>query len=294
MSATCFNDVPGIGELCREGNGLQGIYGLVFADPDFEFTAASNFATLSDWTTGISGGQLFPVMGIKEDEDTTPDDVIWEGPYGDKVHITEGRYAKTYRLHLTLEQHKRLREYMQKKWKVFKIDRGGNLRGTLTSDNKVVGFDISFLRVGKMADAVADTPALTPIMIEEADPKQWNDSGIYLTPSWLPSEEIVPLTEVDATPGSITSNVFDVVVSFTGGYTDAGAANTIAITGLEAANFVVKNSDGLTLTPNSVTESATVPGTYEIDCTDDTISSGTVQVIASSTALYRSDVEAVS
>lgn len=296
MSVLCLNTIAGIGTQCKTGNPFAGLLGLVFADPDFTFDASSKFADSDEWATGIVAGQLFPVMGVKEDEDTTPDDVIWESPYGDKVFITEGKYAKTYKLILTLEQHKKLREYTGKKWKVYKIDRNNNIKATVDEDGNYNGFDISFMRISKMADATADTPAMTSIMIEETDPKQWNEKGAYVTPSWLASEEIIPLSEVTLTSSVVAANVFTITVNFDAGLNADGSVNNIPISGLVPGNLIIVDQDGDTLSnagDYTVTESTTDAGEYEVDATVGTITSGTCQVVATTAALYRSDVLAI-
>ncbi|MCK5607926.1 hypothetical protein KAR91_38960 [Candidatus Pacearchaeota archaeon] len=296
MSAICLNNLPGVRSLCKSGNPITGLQGLVFSDPDFSFATASSFADSDDWATGIAAGQLFPVMGIKEEEDTTPDDTIWESSYGDKVDITEGKYSTTYSVHYTLEQHKRLREYTGKKWKIFKIDRNNNIMATINEDGEYVGFDISYLKVAKMIDPTADSPSLSPIRVEETDPNQWNTSGQYVTPSWLASEEIQALAEVNITSTTVASNVFTVTVNYFSGLNSDGSNNNIPIQGLLAANFEIIDQAGAILSDSgdyTVTESTTVLGSYEIDATVGTITSGSVQVIATAAALYRSDVLAI-
>ncbi len=296
MSILCLNDIQGIGAECKQGNPFRGVAGLVFSDPDFSFATSASFADSDDWTTGIIGGQLFPVMGVKEDEDTTPDDTIWESSYGDKILIAEGKYSRTYQFNLTLDQHQKLREYTGKKWKVFIIDRNNNVKCTVNEDGLYVGFDVSFMLIGKMLNPSADTPANTPVMMEEADPKQWNDNGAYVTPSWLASQEILPLTEVTITSSTVAADVFTITVNFNAGLNADGSVKWIPISGLLITNLIIIDQAGATLSnagDYTATESATVAGQYEVDATVGSITSGSVQVVATAAALYRSDVLAI-
>lgn len=293
MAIVCLNTLSGIGEVCEQATPITITSGFFLTRPDFEFSSFSSFATQADWLTGIVDNKIFPVQGVKDEEPMDFEDSVTDTPSGDKVFNFEGRRGKRFKILLPLEMHKVLRTYDRKNFKIFYLDRNNNIRGTTPDGTKVTGFSLNYFRIPKQQSPYPDNPAYSYIEVQELDINEWDRNGVYVNPTWLGSTVKGVLT-VEATPSTVATNDFTVAVSYVdnSGLTSAGANTTAAISGLVAANFEVIDQTGAVVTPEKVTESTTTPGTYTIETS--AMTSGSVQVIPSSTALFKSEVETVS
>ena len=109
--------------------------------------------------------------------------------------------------------------------------------------------------------ANADTPSWSPVSIIEKNSTQWNGHGISILPDWV-AEDLRGLANVNITVSGTptTTEIILAVGAPTGRLDDTGALETIAVTGIVTADFVVlKASDGSTQT---VTFTDNGDGTY--------------------------------
>ena len=293
MAIVCLNSLQGIGETCEQETPITITSGFFLARPDFEFATFASFATKADWLTAIVDGKIFPVQGIKDEENKDFEDSVTDTPSGDKVFNFEGRRGKRFKLLLPLEAHKVLRTYDRKNFKIFYLDRNNNIRGTRLDDTKVTGFSLSYFRIPKQQSPYPENPAYSFVELQELDINEWDKNGIYVNPSWL-GTKIKGVLNVQATPSTVTTNDFTVTVFYEddSSLSSAGAKQTAVISGLLIGNFRVIDQTGAVITPTSVTESATMLGTYTVETT--AMTAGSVQVIPTSTALYKSEIETVS
>ena len=294
MAIVCLNEQAGIGERCITRNNFGLINAAFLAVPGFQFDTASDFADETKWLEAIRDGNLYPVQDILEFEDTTTDDIKYTTPRGFNYKMADGIRSYTLRLNVDLESHKVLRSYSSKNWSIFKADVNKNTKGTSADGTIVKGINLAYFEVGMMKDATADAPAWTSIEVQESDVEEWDTDGVYLNnPTFLPTQLKGVGTIVLAQVGTITTNVFTVTANYVDDSkldgANSGADTSDAISGALLANFEVNDGSAI-ITPDSVTESTTTAGEYEIDCTTATISSGTCQFIPSTTLLYKSQV----
>lgn len=288
MGLTCINSIPGIGETCQQVAPLTIKTGLFFTSPDFKFSTLQNFVTESQWTTGIAAGQIYPVQGVIEEENQNFEDSVMETSTGRKVFLFEGIRGRMFKVLLPLEQHKKLREYSFKNWRVFYADANNNIIGCSDDGTTVKGFRLGFCRVTKMDNPSADMGATTGIQIQERNIEEFDKYGVYANPTWLASD-IQGILSVDLTAGAVGTNTFTAQVAYIDGseITSAGAKKSTPVSGLVTANFQILNGT----TPVTVTATETaVLGTYTISGT--TIVAGyTAKVIPSTDNLYQSERE---
>lgn len=293
----CLANVDGIGELCQQNTPLTIRTGAFLTRPDYSFTSLSSFLTEADWLTGIAAGNVFPLQNIREQENQDMEDAVIETSTGDKVFQYEGTRGQMWKFILPLDLHKILKnQYSLKNWRLIELDKNGNLIGTSPDGIAVQGFKLSYFRVKKQETPGSDTAAYTPIEFQKADIKEYDSNGVYANPTWIASD-LSGVLKVSATPSTVSANVFTVSVAWVSNSeidSTTNALKTFAIPSLVAANFKIIDQAGDLLSnagDYTVTESAATPGTYTINATVGGITSGSVQVIATSANLYKSDIE---
>lgn len=291
MGLNYVNEVPGIGEVLQQSTPLTVIKGLLLTAPDFEFASLSAFAQESNYLSAIAAGKMYPVQNILESEAQNFEDKILESSTGRKVFQFEGPRGWLFKTQLSLEQHKILRQYSFKNWRVFYVDESNNIRGYSPDGTKVKGFKLSFFRVAKQESSSANSATYSDIQIQEAHIAEWDKSGIMVNPTWLASD-LIGVLNVEITPSAVSSNNFTMTVNYVDNsqLTPAGVADSVSVSGLLAANVRIMNGATEVTTGKTVTESSSVPGTYTVSAT--TLVTGyTVQIVASSTMLYKSDAK---
>lgn len=298
MSLICVNDLAGVGEECNQATPITVLSGLFLTTPDFEFANFTDFADQDKWLEGIRDGYIFPLQGIQEEEPQDVEDGVYEGSTGDKTFMYEGKRGSIYKFKMSLDAHKIMRGYSFKNWRLFELDRNNNIKGTSPDGTKATGFKLSYFRTKKQDKPTSENPPFTPVELQHANVKEYDQNGIYVSPSWL-AADLYGVLQVTLVAGTITSNKFTVTVNYVDGSSkgSAGTAPSAAISGLGAANFKVVDQLGAVLdsaTQYTATESSTTPGEYEIDATVGAMTSGTCQVIPSTTMLYKSAEETVS
>lgn len=292
----CLANVDGLGELCQQATPLTVRTGAFLTKPDFSFSTVSSFLTEADWLTAIAAGNVFPLQNIREQENQDMDDAVIETSTQDKVFQYEGTRGQMWKFILPLDLHKILKnQYSLKGWRLIELDKNGNLIGTSPDGTAVQGFKLSYFRVMKQETPGSDTAAYTPIEFQKESIKEYDANGVYGNPTWVGSD-LSGVLKVSQSVSTVTTNVFTVTVSWVSSSEidpDTSALATFPIPSLVAANFKIIDQTGAVLDNASdytVTESSASPGTYTIDATVGGLTSGTCQVIASSTLLYKSDV----
>jgi hypothetical protein len=283
---SCINDLPGIGETCQQSAPISIKSGLFLTRPDYSFATYQSFMTEADWLTAIAAGNIFPVQGLIEEEPQNFEDSIEETSTGLKIFKFEGRRGRMFKVLLPLEQHQKLREYSFANWRCFYGDINNNIIGVSDDGTTVKGFRLGFFRIPKFDDM----GGVSAIQLQERSVNEWDKFAIYGTPSWL-VDDLQGVLTVLLTDGAVAANSVTVTVAYEqrSQLTTAGAKKSTSISGLVAANFKILNGSTEVTTGKTVTETA-VAGTYTVAAT--TLVAGyTVQVIPSSTALYRSNTE---
>lgn len=283
MGLVCLNSLPGIGETCSQGAPLTIKSGMFLTRPDFSLSYA-NFMTEANWLTEIAAGNIFPVQNLIEEESQNFEDAVDETSTGRKIKRFEGVRGRMFKLSLSLEQHRNLRQYSGGNWRVFYIDYNNNIIGMSDDDATMKGFRLSYFNVNKYDDLTGTSS----IVLQEKIPIELDTHGAYANPTWLASDLQGVLTVV-ATSSAVAANSITLTVAYVESsvITGAGTKKSTPVSGLLAANFKILNGSTEVTAGKVLTETA-VLGTYTLTAT--TLVAGyTVQVIPSSTALYRSN-----
>lgn len=288
MGLVYNNEVPGLGEVIQSATPITVIKGLLLTPPNFEFATKQAFATQSNYLTAIAAGTMFPIQGIIEDEVADFADKVLETTTGSKVFQFSGKRGRILKLSLSLEQHKVLySNYSLKKWNAFLIDENNNILGTTPDGTKVKGLKLSYFRVPMQGPG--KDGSLTSIELQFANVSEYDSRGIMVNPTFEASD-LIGVLNVVQTVSAVAANSVTISVNYVDNsqLTSAGAADSVAVSGLLAANFQIMNGSTEVTAGKTVTESAALPGTYTVSAT--TLVAGyTVKVIATSANLYKSD-----
>lgn len=286
----CLNNIAPIGALCGQASPLQIEAGIYLALPDFEFATFTDAVNNTKWLEAIRDEKVFPIMDLDDREIKDTEDNETVTPTGKTIFNYEGTRARIYKVTLPVSVHQKLRDYSFQKLRVFILDKGNNIMGTSPDGTKFKGFKTSYFRIQKQNWE----GFITNIQVNFGDVNEWDKFGKYFNPSWNGSE-LEALTKVEITPSTVngTTHVFTAQVNYVDNseVSSGGVAKTVPITGLLAANFNLIKTGGIPTAIDTVTESTTTPGLYTITAHVGTYTAGTVQVLPSTTALYKSDIE---
>lgn len=275
-SLVCLQDVKGLGTACEADNPFAVAQSLFLAAEDQEFASAAEFASIDKWNEAVIAKQIFPIHDINNVTDASEEDVTYTSPStGAKSHIRDGKRGSMYDLQMPLVLHQILRTYSFKKFRLYVADLNGNIIGTSPDGVKVTGISLQYFKVGRMLAATADTPAFTQVETQEADVREFDDRGVYITPTWSPSsiEGVLGLTLAQVGTASGTDIVVDTY--FANGLSSDGSVNQIPYTGLEDNSSWVLVDASLAIA--AVVESSTVAGRYTITA-DGAVTGGTIAV----------------
>jgi hypothetical protein len=299
MAIVCTQQVTGIPQDCRKGNNFVLMKGLFFFTRGYQFADAATAGDDDNWKSGVVSGNIYPIHDIKEVEDLSGEDVRYESPGQDVKELFEGKRRFKAKFDMTLDQHKALRNYSGKNLELAWYDRNNNIY-TYSSDGTIIrGMDVDFLDVPKQGLPTADTPMFSEIEVQLSEAAQWDDFGAVVLPTqgtaankWLPSSiESVSKVIVDQV-GTVSGNaaIFDVSLkSLSETDNDGSYITDAAITGLDVTTFTnFTFTDGsAVVVPDTMTEDSSIPGRYTANFT--TFTSGTVQIVATTSNLYESD-----
>jgi hypothetical protein len=292
----------GVAKTCKTKAPITAIKQLFLTVPGFAFADETSFLSEADWLGYIADGSIIPLVDVREQEDQSFEDPTIETTNGEKVDTFEGQRGALYRMLYDLDQHQIMRLLSGQNFGLIKGDRNNNARATKLSGGTITGVQLSFFKVWKMTEPDAENAPYSMVQLQEDDPGEWDDNGIYATPTWRLSRLGQPgngVLQVDLTCGAIAAGVFTATVKYinTANPTNTGGTNERAISGLDVNSFRIFDQAGALLTPTTdytVVESTSTPGEYTIDTTAGTpITGGTCQVIAYSSgttyALYNSE-----
>ena len=235
----CSNELAPIGSLaCTKGNPFLDVVSLLILKAGVGFDTFVKFATKEDYLTLIKAGSLIPIHGVVEIDDNSEESQYYESPTGRRIPRRLGNYRQVYRFNKSLEVHKALQSFRNANVTVVTVDSAGNFNAYSPDGVKVYGFSIEMLNPEKMTMAMQDnTPAWTPIVIDQSDPKEWNEKGVTIKPGWL-VQELKPISPVSVTVVSAAAAKIVVNVSYIDGIASDGSKNKIGISGILQADFV--------------------------------------------------------
>ena len=235
----CTDSFGNIGSQgCQKNNPFTDAVSLIIATKGFEFASFTSFATQADWETAIKAKQVFPLHGIVEFEDQSEDVQYYETASGVRIPRRQGKYRYMYMYNLPLEVHKALQTFRNASVEVFVVDSAGNVSGYSPDGVKVKGMSVGMINPEKMKPALQDnTPAFSPLAIDMADEKQWNEQGVFVTPGWSPLL-LEPVSSVELSVVSATATNIVIKVGYFQGIAPDGSDDLVGISGIEEADFV--------------------------------------------------------
>lgn len=224
---------------------------IVVCDNDFEIANKATALLEATWTTAINAGssRIYVFPGNFNFEGNQEDRVEETGWGGESETVREGKDSGTFRFEdISLYDHKALRTHNTRRNPSIYIFTANGYILAYTNDveaGKFLPQTLSDFYVTKRTISDGDTKDRSGVYVKFADPKQWNDKGVWVKPTdWDPL---------------LLQGVIDCRLSGTVGATGMlltvkQASNTSPVTGLIAANFNF-SLDSAPTTPIAVTVS---------------------------------------
>ena len=240
------NKNTGANEQCLEGVVIR--HALATDEQEFATLAAAK--TLASWKADIDLKKIIPLFEIEELAVADTEDTYFEG--NSKYKTKNGKKIRTFNCFLGLCSHDALTSYNNKKMRVYEFTDAQEIKGTTPDGVKVKG-QLVTITVGKRVDAMPDKPAYTPVTLEYADYKEFENNGVIAKPTWSHIEvQGIFDVNINIVSASATSIKFTV---------DAGCAGDV-VTSLETADITLKTALGVAVTHSFVP--ADPNGVYEL------------------------------
>ena len=238
---------------------------IVEVPADFEIDTQANALLEATWVTLFNaaktsrGYKLFSNFIV---EPNSEDPVIETGTYGDEEIAREGKSRLNIQLKRTsLYNHKELRTHNGQKGRGFFVfTKNGYILGKSLDGVKFLPIPLSKLYIGEQSIPLGDTFPRTSIQIEW-EKTHWNDYGVWVKPTAFDPE--------------LLESVKDVTLSGTVGATGmtltvVGAADSVGVAGLIAANFKLVNDASPLVDIAVVVGTDNLDGTYVLTWADQT------------------------
>lgn len=240
------NKNTGANEQCLEGVVIR--HALATDEQEFATLAAAK--TLASWKADIDLKKIIPLFEIEELAVADTEDTYFEG--NSKYKTKNGKKIRTFNCFLGLCSHDALTSYNNKKMRVYEFTDAQEIKGTTPDGVKVKG-QLVTITVGKRVDAMPDKPAHTPVTLEYADYKEFENNGVIAKPTWSHIEvQGIFDVNINIVSASATSIKFTV---------DAGCAGDV-VTSLQETDVTFKTALGVAVTHSFV--AADPNGIYEL------------------------------
>lgn len=240
------NKNTGANEQCLEGVVIR----HALATAEQEFDSVTDFKDLAAWKADRDLKKIIPLYEIEELAVADTEDTFFEG--NSKYKTKNGKKIRTFNCFVGLCSHNALTSYNNKKMRVYEFTDAQEIKGTTPDGVKVKG-QLVTITVGKRIDAMPDKPAHTPITLEYADYKEFENNGVIVKPDWSQIElNGIFDVRIHQVSASATSVKFTV---------DAGCAGDV-VTSLETADITFKTAGGTLVTHSFVAPDA--DGVYEL------------------------------
>lgn len=236
--------------------------------------------TLSTWTNLIKaavGTRIFPLPASVKQEFTQDEPVYEALSQGAESYLYTNTSKDTFYIDseiVTPQFNINAQALNNGVWACYVVTSNGYIKGKSVDGTKFLPMNCQFRVLPQRKATDAEGPHL-PYTLRLDSYEDWNLYGAAVKPT-----EFNPLTDLEglldvnlATSGTPSSS--EIIIDVT---TDL---NSIGVTGLAVGDFsFLKDSDGSTQTPDSMTESTTVNGRYTFDFTG--LVTGTVDLVAAS------------
>lgn len=256
ITAACANDLQNIGAIsCTKNNPFLDVVSLIVLKAGTTFATFVEFATESKHTDLIKAKKMIPIHEVFEIDDKSEEALYYESPTGKRLPRRLGNYRHIYKFDKSFEVHKALQSFRNANVDIMLVDSAGIISAWSPDGTKVRGFSVAMFNPEKMTRALPDnTPAWTPIAVDEADSNEWNTKGVSILPGWS-ATLLQPVTSVKVTVVSAIATLIVLKVAYLDGIDGDGAVNAVGIAGILQGDFVftttaptavvmVDNSDG--------------------------------------------------
>lgn len=280
-----FNDLAGnctIQNLLSTGGDdcdietLGDIVGGAITTKDVKFTIATD-VFLTKYKEFVRKKKLFPLIGLYNFEQGTPDNEIATSSIGVKFEIREGKvelsliYNKSHCFHKSVFSKKAF-----KKWNLI-LFFNKHVVGAKSIDGlSWKGFDAGMFSVSSLKVQQGTDPQMTKITLQltQEGTNEWN---LRMTP--ISNEEVnAELNTIDGAIETVLTYGVAPVLGTTLVVDVKSACNGAPKTGLTtAANWFLGGVQATPRTITTVAESATVPGRYTLTLSGATVATDTVQ-----------------
>ena len=265
---------------------LSMIQAVIPESPSHSYSSLSDFNDEDVNKASIASKGILPLKIFDEVEAANVEEVTSNTSTGVKLFHVDGKYGLIGYMRMSPDQNRLLQVYDNRVSKLYLMDGKGNRLGTVASDGtSIEGLTVDYFHVMPMELPVAaDGTAWSKVEIQLKYISEVNKTPRYSIANeldWDPLKQIKPMTKLTLTTGTVAANAFTVAVA----YVDATTGKSETLSGATAADFIVKDESGDLVTA-TVTETSTA-GTYDVA---GTMVSGTIELIASATSLYYSDV----
>lgn len=256
MSSVCsvVKRALGVGECTQLP---QLIRSMITTSPSFKFTAeqvengtveaAMQAAILA---TGLNRIHVWPFFDTFEN--VSEDPVYEELPLG-ILPVRDGNYRFRFGIAQSMCLHTKMFTHRSKSGRVFLIDSENQLIGTSDSDGNLLGFSVQLLHTEKLMLSDGTVATKSPIYLALRDNKELDAAGSIISAPFF--NTVNKLTDVKLTVISAADNEIVVSVNI--------ECDGTGISGLEASDFVLLDSDGAAQSISGATESDT-EGVYTL------------------------------
>jgi len=233
ITAVCASDLENIGAIaCTKNNPFLDIVSVIVLKAGTTFDTFVDFATESKHTDLIKAKKMYPIHQVFEIEDKSEEALYYESPTGARVPRRLGKYRHVFKFNKSLEVHKALQSFRNANVEVMFVDSAGIISAYSPDGIKVRGFSVAMFNPEKMTQAGQDnTPAWTPIAIDQLDANEWNSKGVAILPGWN-AILLQPVTSVRIKVVSKTASKIVLNVSYIDGIAGDGTENAIGVAGI--------------------------------------------------------------
>jgi len=233
ITASCANELQNIGAIaCTKNNPFLDIVSLLVFKSGTVFESFVDFADKTKHEDLIRLKKMFPIHEVLEIDDNSEDFVYYESPTGARIPRRLGKYRHTFRFDKSLEVHKALQSFRNANVDVMLVDSAGIISAYSPDGVSVRGFSVAMFNPEKMSMAGQDnTPAWTPIAVDQLDAKEWNMKGISILPGWA-ATMLQPVTSVRLKKVSAAAGRAVINVAYIDGINGDGSENAIGISGI--------------------------------------------------------------
>lgn len=254
---------------------LGDLIGGAITTKDVKFNITTD-TFLTKYNELVLGKKIFPLIGLYDFDQTTPDNEVATSSIGVKFEIREGKveltliYNKSHCAHKSMFTKKGF-----KKWNILLFFKKHTVGTTDIAGENFKGFDAGMFSVGSFKIQKGTDPQQTKVMLQLTDngTTEWNERMFAIDNDEINAElntidgVIDTLITYESAPAAGTTIVVNV----------KSACNGKPIAGLVgAASWKLGGAQASATTISGVTESATIPGRYTITYNPTTVATDKV------------------